>query len=77
MQIQYDHLVCVAKEAQLFVGHLDRSMVYIGHVLDRVLQLAGVELNLRVGHVDRLEGVRLRSQRFLLVLEIIDAIGQV
>ena len=52
-------------------------MVNIRHVFYQGLKLAGVELDLRVGHVDRLEGIRLLGKRLLLVFEVLNAICQV
>ena len=77
MQVKHDDLVRISKETELFVRHLDRSMVNLSHILDAVLQFACVEFDLRVGHRDRLEGICLRRQRLFLVLEVIDSIGQV
>ena len=49
----------------------------IRHVFYQGLKLAGVELDLRIGHVDWLEGIRLLGQRLLLVFEVLNAICQV
>lgn len=77
VEIQNDDFVRVTEEAKLLVSHLDGAMVHISHVLDRQLQLACVELDLRVGHVDWLQGIGLLCERLLLILEVVDAVRQI
>ena len=75
MQIEHNDLVGVPKEAQLLICHLYRAMVHTCHVFDAHLEFLGVELDLRVCHLNRLKCVSLLSQRLLLILEVLDPVG--
>ena len=52
-------------------------MVYTGHVFYAHLQLLGIELYLRVGHLNRLKRISLLCQCLFLVLEVLYPIGQI
>ena len=75
MQIEHDDLVGVPEEAKLLICHFNRAMVHTCHVFDAHLEFLGVELNLRVCHLNRLKCVSLLSQRFFLILEVLDSVG--
>lgn len=77
MQIQHNHLVCVPKEAQFLVGHLGCEVMNRGHLPYHTFQFVCVVLYLRICGLYGLEGVGLRAQFFLLVLEIFDSIRQI
>ena len=77
MQIEHDDLVGVTKEAKLLICHFYGAMVYTCHVFDAHLEFLGVELNLRVCHLNRLECVSLLSQRFFLILEVLNPVGKI
>ena len=74
MKIQNDNFVGIAEEAQFFVRHFRGQMMHRSHFSNHAFQLVGIVLNLRVGGLDGLQCVRLRSQLLLLVLEIFNPI---
>jgi len=52
-------------------------MVHDSHVFNVQLELARVQLNLRVGHADRLQCVGLGSERLFIRLEVVHTVGEV
>ena len=77
MQVQNDNFVGVAEETQFFVGHFCGQMMHCCHLTYHTFQLIRVVLNLRISGLNWLQSVSLRSQLLLLVLEILNPIGQI
>ena len=77
MDVQYNDLVRISKEAQFLVGHLHCAMVYVSQIFDHRAKLLGAVLYLGVGDVDLLQLVYFLAQFLLLCLEIFHSVCQV
>ena len=77
MNIKNDDFVCIAKEAYLFVGHLNSSVVDLRNLLDRFFKLFRTELNLGVCNLDWRKFFRLAVQFVFRSLEIVKSVAHV
>lgn len=77
MGVEHDNLIGVPEEADLFVGHLNSAVVHSSHMLDSLLQFFRTEFNLRVGHLNGHQLIRLAEELLLISFEVFKAVANV
>jgi hypothetical protein len=77
VSVEHDHFVGVPEEADLFVSHLDSAVVHSSNMLDGLLQFFRTEFNLRVGHLNWHQLIRLAEELLLISFEVFKAVANV
>ena len=77
MCVKNDHLVGVAKEADLFRCHLDGPVMNLRHCLDGLFDLLRRKFNLRVSDLNRRKLLCLREQLLFVSFEVVQFVAYV
>lgn len=74
MCVKNNYFICVSEEANLFLSHLNCTMVYRSNLFYCLFEFVGREFYLRVAHLNWAQLVSLRHKFFFLAFKIVQAI---
>ena len=77
MEVEYNDLVRVTEETKFLICHFDCTMVDVSKVSDDTFKLFSAVLDVRIGHLNRLEHVCLLLELLFLDLEVLDSVCKV
>lgn len=77
MGVEYNHFICVPEEADLFVGHLNSAVVHSSNMFYSLFKFFRTEFNLRVGHLNGHQLIRLAEELLLISFEVFKSVADV